>query len=341
MRRRVAVDFTWYFDKAVHAGPKARKDATRTLKAAGYETVTMFYPSAKNPKEASRKRAMMLMRLYFSKLLGAKEVIFQYPSMLPVWYLKFLKYQGIKVTLLIHDLDRLRQGYETLSYLEKGTLSSVSRLIVHTPYMRDYLLGQGIGTHMDVLYLFDYYTDSAVFKSPSEYNSIVFCGNLGKSGFLKAFDEKDWRVPTYLYGVGAKSAYDNPNVLYKGVFQADDPSDIDGAWGLVWDGPDPATCSTSSIGRYLSYNSSHKLSLYIVTGKPVIVWSGCALAQWITDNGLGIAIDSLDEIPHLMPALTPSRYNEFKTNVQSWSGNLRRGYFLRAAVKCVIKSTCV
>lgn len=333
MRRRVAVDFTWYFDKAVHAGPKARKDATRTLKAAGYETVTMFYPSAKNPREASRKRAMMLMRLYFSKLLGAKEVIFQYPSMLPVWYLKFLKYQGIKVTLLIHDLDRLRQGYETLSHLEKGTLSSVSRLIVHTPYMRDYLLGQGIGTHMDVLYLFDYYTDSAVFKSPSEYNSIVFCGNLGKSGFLKAFDEKDWRVPTYLYGVGAKTTYDNPNVHYKGVFQADDPSDVDGAWGLVWDGPDTATCFTSSVGRYLSYNTSHKLSLYIVTGKPVIVWSGCALAQWITDNGLGIAIDSLSEIPTHMSVMSEDKYDSYCTNIAKKRFELSNGNFLHKVLK--------
>ena len=84
MMRRVAVDFTWYFDKAVHAGPKARKDVTRTLKSEGNETVTLFYPSTKNPKRASRKRAAMLMRIYFTKLIGAKEVIFQYQSMLPV-----------------------------------------------------------------------------------------------------------------------------------------------------------------------------------------------------------------------------------------------------------------
>lgn len=172
------------FDKAVHAGPKARKDVTRTLKSEGYETVTLFYPSSKNPKSASRKRAAMLMRLYFTKLIGAKEVIFQYPSMLPVWYLRFLKYQGIKVILLIHDLDRLRQGHHYLSRLERNTFNAASGLIVHTPSMADYLQSQGIKAPQQILYLFDYYTDTDSFRQPENIGSIVFCGNLGKSGFL-------------------------------------------------------------------------------------------------------------------------------------------------------------
>lgn len=332
MRRRVAVDFTWYFDKAVHAGPKARKDATRTLKAAGYETVTMFYPSAKNPKEASRKRAIMLMRLYFSKLLGAKEVIFQYPSMLPIWYLKFLRYQGIKVTLLIHDLDRLRQGHEDLSPLELGIFQSVSCLIVHTPQMADYLKKQAVETTMEILYLFDYYTDKQGYRTAAELDSIVFCGNLGKSSFLKVFDNKDWHTTTYLYGVGANTAYDNPQVTYKGIFAADDPSDIEGAWGLVWDGPDSDTCSTSSIGRYLSFNTSHKISLYLVIGKPVIIWSGCAMADWIVDNGLGIAINSLDEISDKLKCVTSAEYSLYKARLTDIRHKLLDGGFLKKLV---------
>ncbi len=327
MMRRVAVDFTWYFDKAVHAGPKARKDVTRTLKSEGYETVTLFYPSSKNPKSASRKRAAMLMRLFFTKLIGAKEVIFQYPSMLPVWYLRFLKYQGIKVILLIHDLDRLRQGHQDLSRLERNTFNAANGLIVHTPSMADYLQSQGIKASQQILYLFDYYTDTDSFRQPENIGSIVFCGNLGKSGFLSVFDEHNWNLPTYLYGVGAKKQYGNPDVHYMGVFQADDPSDIEGAWGLVWDGPDADTCSTSPIGRYLSYNTSHKISLYLATGKPVIIWSGCALAQWIVDRGLGIAIDSLHELPAILFHMDADAYRKFKNQVERVSVLIRSGKF--------------
>lgn len=332
MRRRVGVDFTWYFDKAVHAGPKARKDVSRTLSKEGYDVVTLFYPSAKTPKQASWKRTKVLVKLYFKKLIGAKEVLFQYPSMLPVWYLKFLKYQGIRVTLLIHDLDRLRQGHTELSHLERGTFNAVNNLIVHTPAMADYLRAQNVRTPMDVLYLFDYYTDKQEYKKADDCNSIVFCGNLGKSGFLKIFDAKDWAMATYLYGVGAKTHYDNPNVKYKGVFPADDPSEIEGAWGLVWDGPDPETCSTSPIGRYLSYNTSHKISLYLVTGKPVIIWSGCALADWIVKNGLGITVDSLDEIHGRLSDISLSEYNYLQSNIQLYRKKLICGKFLHGLI---------
>lgn len=329
MNKRIAVDFTWYFDKAVHAGPKARKDVSRTLGGLGYDVVTMFYPAAKSAMKAAWKRTGLLMKLYFQKLIGAKEVIFQYPSMLPIWYLRFLRFQGIKVTLLIHDLDRLRQGHMTLSHLERGTFNAANTLIVHTPAMAEYLREQKVSTDMKVLYLFDYYTDKLTFRTDVDYRSIVFCGNLGKSGFLKALDSPEWNLKTYLYGVGAKSSYSNPNVEYKGVFPADDPSDIEGAWGLVWDGPDPDTCATSPVGRYLAYNTSHKISLYLVTGKPIIIWSGCALASWIVKNGLGFSIDSLNDIPTILSNISDDQYREILYSIRNYQEKICNGEFLK------------
>ena len=139
-------------------------------------------------------------------------------------------------------------------------------------------------------------------------------------------------MTTYLYGVGAKTHYDNPNVMYKGVFPADDPSEIEGAWGLVWDGPDPETCSTSPIGRYLSYNTSHKISLYLVTGKPVIIWSGCALAGLIVKNGLGITVDSLDEISDRISTITFAEYLSYIDRLAGIRNKLLAGDFLKPIV---------
>ena len=139
--------------------------------------------------------------------------------MLPVWYLRFLKYQGIKVILLIHDLDRLRQGHQDLSRLERNTFNAASGLIVHTPSMADYLQSQGIKALQQILYLFDYYTDTDSFRQPENIGSIVFCGNLGKSGFLSVFDEQNWNLPTYLYGVGAKKQYGNLTCIIWAYFR--------------------------------------------------------------------------------------------------------------------------
>lgn len=332
MGKKIAVDFTWYYDKAIHAGPKARKDASRTLKSLGYDVHTLFFRMYRSAFKNSRVRNVTLLRLFVSRMLLAGEVLFQYPTVIPQWLLRLLRIQRTRVVYLIHDLERLREGDPDLSRREKRMLAGADVLIVHTQAMGTYLREQGLTGEIRVLTLFDYYTDRATFRMPATTDSIVFCGNLGKSTFLRQLDDSRWTLETHLYGVGLSHKFANRNIHYEGVFSADDPSDIDGAWGLVWDGDSADTCESTAVGRYLKYNSSHKLSLYLVSCKPVIVWSGSSLASWVREHNVGIVVDSLWDIPGKIAAISSEELASMTVRLAKIRELLRGGGFLGSAV---------
>lgn len=339
MNKRIAIDFTWYFDKAVHAGPKARKDVTSTLLNMGYHAITLYYPHNSMALLTRYAKIKLFVKLYFKELVFSKEIIFQYPSILPIWFLSFLKYQGKKISLIIHDLDRLRQGHLNISRQEKRILQSVNNLIVHTPAMAEYLKSQGIKTSMKSLMLFDYYAEKSHVHRINDFRSLVYCGNLEKSSFLQTLNNlNDWLIPIYLYGIGSLERYANHNLIYKGIFEADYPDNIEGGWGLVWDGHDIDSCESSAIGRYMSYNSSHKISLYFVTGKPILIWTGCALSKWVIEHGLGIAIDSISQIPKILKDMKSEEYEKYVSNVMVIRQRLLSGSFLADALKNIVKN---
>lgn len=118
---------------------------------------------------------------------------------------------------------------------------------------------------------------------------------------------------------------------YMGSFKPDNVSFIKGGWGLVWDGDSLSTC-TGMIGRYLKYNASHKLSLYISAGVPVILWKESGLSEWITNNKLGIAINSLQELDVVLAEITMDEYEEIQRNVMEMSKKLREGGMLLSAL---------
>ena len=137
-----------------------------------------------------------------------------------------------------------------------------------------------------------------------------------------------------LYGLPAMPEKIAENVKYMGKFHPDDISDIKGDWGLVWDGDSIATCS-GSLGEYLKFNSSHKLSLYIAANKPVIIWSESSLKDFVLDNRLGICVSSLDEIGSEIAKLTEEEKKAMKESISDFSHRLRHGYMLNNIVSSI------
>jgi hypothetical protein len=186
---------------------------------------------------------------------------------------------------------------------------------------------------MKILTLFDYLTQSNnVFREANIY-SCVFAGNFQKSKFINQLvNDKSWNLTTYFYGRGCPQIAENSNFHYEGEFEADDISQIKGAWGLVWDGDSVTTCDSSLFGSYLKFNSSHKTSLYLVTEKPIIIWSKSSLRNFVIENGIGIEVDSLLEIPSLLPSITDNQYSQFVANVKKISEKLRTGGYLTSCL---------
>ena len=107
----------------------------------------------------------------------------------------------------------------------------------------------------------------------------------------------------------------------------------DGDFGLVWDGESLDECS-GIYGKYLLYNNPHKLSLYLSSGKPVIVWKQSALAPFVEENGLGVAVGSLAELENLD---LRANYESYKKNVMEMKKKLGSGYYLTQAIARVLE----
>lgn len=240
----------------------------------------------------------------------------------------------------IHDLDSLRAVNGAAAvYSDTKLLRRFQTVVCHNERMQDSLLSLGVQKgKISLLFLFDYLCDDVPEKphAPIEKNNtkIAFAGNLAaeKSGFLcKLPPLLDDSISLLLYGSGY-CEMKSSRVQYQGVIPSPQlPAILDADFGLVWDGDSTETCN-GAYGKYLALNNPHKVSLYLAAGIPIIIWSGAALAGFVTQNGLGVAIDSLSEIPGILAALSEEAYRAMRVNAQNESRRVRSGYYLNRAL---------
>ena len=122
------------------------------------------------------------------------------------------------------------------------------------------------------------------------------------------------------------------NHNYKGSFMPDElPFVLEGSFGLVWDGDTADTCS-GVYGEYLRLNNPHKTSLYLASSIPVIIWDQAALADFVEENGCGIKVSSLQEIPGILSNMSEDKYRELTEGAKAVSERLRAGYYTKKAV---------
>ncbi len=119
---------------------------------------------------------------------------------------------------------------------------------------------------------------------------------------------------------------------YLGVFESNHTATVEGGWGLVWDGTSIDTCE-GELGDYLRLIASHKLSLYLAMGIPVIVWKESAEAEFVTREGLGIAVSSLKELPDRISAISDDEYGRMLDRCRAQGEILRQGGMLKKRIK--------
>lgn len=242
-----------------------------------------------------------------------------------------------KFVALIHDLNSLRGLYgKTGQYWDEKILPLFDLVICHNTIMKKYLADHGIPEEkIIVLGIFDYLTNES-FQSHNKNDGIAIAGNLSpeKSGYISHLLEKEHgKYPIHLYGKGLEKI--PPDVVYHGAFPPEVlPSQMRGAFGLVWDGDSAETCA-GPTGEYLRYNNPHKLSLYLASGMPVIIWKEAALAPFVVENQVGIAVSSLHEIRDVVDRLSDSEYQTMKENAVQIGLRLRKGQYLNTALSKV------
>ena len=342
-----------------NAGGKARADVCSILSQIGFGEITVSVDESRG--KASRISKMYKhIGIYNKWLLACEEVlsgdsiVIQYPiidhSLLMGRFCKKLKRKGVKVIILVHDLFMLRTSNDTETRIrnrrvmeEFTLLKSADVVIVHNEFMKKYLVENGItGNKLICLQMFDYLVkdwddDKANRRDIFKDEPVIIAGNLlkEKSGYVYDLPNN---CMYNLYGINYTGKC-KENIAYMGSFEPDElPLELNGSFGLVWDGPDISTCS-GVYGNYLQYNNPHKLSLYLASEIPVIIWKHAALASFVLDNNLGLAVESIDEIPHVISELSNEMYIDIISNVKRIAPILRSGEFTNRAIKVALADT--
>ena len=331
-----------------NASSKARKDAETILLKNGYELISFDGEHSAEGNPLKQVQLFFTTRKNWQKLEKQVEegslVVIQYPHYpLKTAYLMTRLLPGIqrrkqiRFAALVHDLNSLRGMYgKPAVYSDTQFLPLFDRIICHNESMKEVLTGWGIPAKKLVsLEIFDYLTDEPATEHHAR-DGIAVAGNLdpAKCGYIgKLVQAGERMLPLHLYGKGLPEEFRKENVFPHGTFPADVlPGKLEGGFGLVWDGPEITSC-TGEMGEYLRYNNPHKLSLYLVSGLPVIIWKEAAEAKFVEENGVGLAVSSLEEAEKLIDEISEEAYREMALRARKTGEGIRKGARLEAALQ--------
>ena len=316
------------------AGSKAKEDIVRFLTESEFSKITFIAPKNKLSR-------VIMGGLYWKRTLKNIEegstIIYQYPAYSRImgdYFIKEADHKKVKKIMLIHDLDSFRQYKNKPKDIERELkfCNEFDGIVCHNDVMKKWLVENGCTTKIVSLEIFDYYEDLPI-KDTRDEQSLIFAGNLSKADFISSLE---CETSVNLYGINPKENY-KENIIYQGAF---DPSELGkyltGKYGLVWDGDSINSC-TGMTGEYMRVNNPHKTSLYLTLGIPVIIWEKAALAQFIKENKLGIAVPDLEHIDEYLAQVTEDEYLVFKKNSIKMSQKLRTGFYIKKAIEELVK----
>ena len=246
--------------------------------------------------------------------------------------------RGAKVITVIHDLGCFRRKKLTVER-EMKRLAHSDGLIVHNPTMHKWLADHNYQGAMQIIGLFDYLSPETIVSkrklpaSPNDY-SLFFAGSLSTkhNAFIYMLPEHLKEHKFYLYGGGYREdlAKDD-SLVYKG-FAADYElmENNVGDFGLSWYG-ESLTEGKGMIGEYMAYNNPHKILLYLRCNAPVIIGKTAGLAHFVEENGIGVTVDTLEDIGEKLQNISIEDYKRMQTNVKAMSDKISSGYFFRKA----------
>jgi glycosyltransferase len=328
-----------------HAGSKATQDVYEIVRSLGYKANIIRTATTVDSFMAKIQRQIFFfidwLKVYFS--IEPNSIVFiqnpyHHKQLIRNWVLEGLKRKkNVKFISLVHDVEELRKGLYNNYYKSefKTMLSLADVIIVHNDKMKDFFIKKGFPeTKLVSLKIFDYLTDSKPSDSNVKFErSISIAGNLDikKSAYISQLGKLG--VVVNLYGPNFSHLLEKyKEIKYHGSFPASDiPNYLNSGFGLVWDGNSIDSCS-GDFGEYLQYNNPHKLSLYLASGIPVVIWDKAAESKFVKENNLGLCVSSLYELQDKLNSITEQEFNEMVDNVEKQTDLLIHGKYTEASI---------
>lgn len=329
-----------------HAGSKAVQDVFDVAKRLGYEAeVIRTATSIDSLWGKIRRQALFFIdwfKIYFSITPNSLVLIqtpYHHKQLIRNWVLSKLKRdKKVKFISLVHDVEELRKSLYNNYYKNEFNfmLSIADSIIVHNDTMKAFFIKKGIPENKLVsLKIFDYLMDKeATSKNVIFERAISIAGNLdiNKSAYIAQLGKLG--ITVHLYGPNFSHSLEQyEDIQYHGSFPASEiPNQLNSGFGLVWDGNSIDTCS-GDFGEYLQYNNPHKLSLYLASGIPVVIWDKAAEADFVRKHNLGICVSSLSELKDKLEQISEKNYQEMIKNVANISTLLRYGEHTKNSIR--------
>lgn len=328
--------------KANHAGSKAVSDTDSIMQKEGLKKIEIYTSSSKNRFISKLQNYLSLRNIY--NVTNNSLVVVEHPLYINKRYIRFIKKckekKSVKLAFIIHDYETIRNLFPEnvdIRIVEKIVLEIADVLIVHNDKMKKVFVEKYNVDESKIvsLNIFDYLCEGEITREKCSKDSVTVAGNLNpqKSGYVYRLKEQCKNIKYNLYGVNYEGSETEENVTYHGSVDSNLlPNVLQGGFGLVWDGNSAESC-VGNTGEYLRVNNPHKTSLYLASGVPVIVWKEAAIADFVTKNGVGICVSSLNEIPEKIGELTDEDYDKMVESAKSIGTKLREGHYFATALR--------
>lgn len=326
-------------------GGKYDDDILKVFSKLGFELE--YYPIIQN----RFSKFVVLIKLIKTLLFSEKSLyFFRYPflywnknlyyiQMLYQWILFYImKISKHKIGVIISDLDFIRnEGFKS-TYKDIRFLKNFDYIIVHNNTMKDFLIKNGLDKRKLINQeIGNNLSESFIVPKRSLSKTLVFSGNLSKSKFLSKFNNEN--IVSYkinLYGIGFYKKNENKILNYKGSYSSEDiVKNLNGSFGLIWDGDEIITCS-GFYGEYTRINNPSKFSQYIVAGLPVIAWEKSAISKVIKKYNIGFVVNDLIEVDTILSDMNEEIYQYYLSNVINLREKIMKGYHFRKAINKVL-----
>lgn len=330
------------FNKGYHAGSKATTDAVSIMSELGIAEVPVIISNQEQGFKDKIKRQISFFKDWksvYKKIEQNSILILQTPFRIRQLgrfkVLKSLKEnKQIKIVSLIHDVELLRYDNKKARKEFNEILLLTDQFIVHNESMKKWFVEQGVPKEkLVVLQIFDYLNQKSSEDPINFSRTVTIAGNLAKD--KSPYVYKLGNIPKAkfeLLGVNYTPDSNPSNVTYRGAFPPDNvPNELTHGFGLVWDGPSVETCA-GETGEYLRFNNPHKLSLYLSSSLPVVIWSEAAEAEFVRKHKVGITVSSLNDLEIALSEVSERDYQEMVKNTKQIKEKLQQGYYLSTAV---------
>ena len=275
----------------------------------------------------------------FGQIIGGRKLVFQFPPKIEV-IPSILLAQALqrRPIAIVHDLDYLRniRNHGLLFTSDPRGLRMLrhSTVVVHEGRMSDLLNKHNIFPKAYIQYWPHLLKNKPNMEdNPQGFGEVspilIYAGNLNlkKCRFIEDLDQLKRSIA--LYGTGNFEIKSKNISLHPPFMDAIPPKLSAPALGLIWDG-DSINSLQGTYGEYQKMNLPAKLSLYLAIGIPVVVSIESNMAKFVKQEGIGICVQNLLQIPI---TFSSEQWRFYRENVQRLSQEIFKGSDLITAFK--------